>query len=106
MPKESAFQSRLIDDLKFYFPGCFVLKNDAGYIQGFPDILVLYENKWAALECKRRTRSSHQPNQDYYVDILNSMSYASFVCPENKEQVLDELQQTFRFGRSTCVPRG
>lgn len=97
MSKESAFQSGLILELKSLFPGCVVLKNDANYIQGFPDLLVLFRDKWAALECKRSSGASHQPNQDYYVGMLGDMSYASFVCPENKEQVLNELQQTFDF---------
>lgn len=94
--KESKFQHGLIQKLKTCFPGCMVLKNDAGYIQGVPDLLVLYENKWAALECKKTESAAHQPNQDYYVDTLNKMSFASFVCPENEEEVLCELQSTFR----------
>ena len=53
MAKESAFQKGLINDLKKRFPGCMVLKNDPNYIQGIPDLLVLYEGRWAALECKK-----------------------------------------------------
>ena len=94
--KESKFQHNLIGKLKDSFPGCMVLKNDAGYIQGVPDLLVLYEDKWAALECKQTNNSTHQPNQDYYVDYLDKMSYARFVCPENEEEILCELQSTFR----------
>ena len=50
MAKESKFQKGLIDDLKNRFPGCMVLKNDANYIQGIPDLMVLYKDHWAALE--------------------------------------------------------
>ena len=96
MKKESAFQSALIRDLKKIFPGCIVLKNDANYYQGIPDLLILYNDKWAMLECKRYSTSSRRPNQDYYVDKFNKMSYASFIFPENKEEVLYELQQTFQ----------
>lgn len=96
MKKESAFQSALIRDLKKIFPGCVVLKNDANYYQGIPDLLILYNDKWAMLECKRYSTSSRRPNQDYYVDKFNKMSYASFIFPENKEEVLYELQQTFQ----------
>ena len=104
MSKESSFQAALIRELKEIFPGCVVLKNDSAYIQGIPDILVLYRNKWAALECKRSANASHQPNQDYYVEQLNEMSFASFIFPENKELVLHELQQAFESTGSSCVP--
>lgn len=93
--RENKFQLSLRKDLESIFPGCIVLLNDPNYIQGFPDILVLYENKWAALECKRSSSAPHRPNQDYYINLLNSMSYASFICPENRQEVLDELQYTF-----------
>lgn len=101
--KESEFQTSLIKEIKALFPGCLILKNDANYIQGFPDLLILYEKKWAALECKATAKSSHRPNQDYYVDILDGMSFARFISPENKEEVLDELQQTLRAGRSARI---
>jgi len=94
--KESDFQKNVIDDIKSRFPNSIVLKNDPNYIQGIPDLLILNDGKWAALECKRNKNSKHQPNQDYYIGMLNEMSYASFIYPENKEEVLDELQQSFR----------
>lgn len=100
---ESKFQSQLIDELEVMFKGCVILKNDANYIQGFPDLLILYENKWAALECKRSANASYQANQEYYLDLLNNMSYASVIYPEIKREVLDELQQTFRTRRSTRI---
>lgn len=95
MSKESDFQASLIKEIKERFPGSVVLKNDANYIQGFPDLLILKDDRWAALECKRSKDAVKQPNQSYYVDKLNGMSYASFICPENKENVLDELEQAF-----------
>lgn len=106
MAKESAFQKGLINDLKKRFPGCMVLKNDPNYIQGIPDLLVLYEGRWAALECKKAKQASHQPNQDYYVERMNEMSFSRFVYPENKENVLDELQQSFQSCRPTRFSRG
>ena len=78
------------------FPGCVILKNDPTYIQGVPDLIVLYENKWAMLEVKKDSSASHQPNQDYYVDKLGKMSFAAFIFPENVEEVLNDLQQAFR----------
>lgn len=99
MKRENEFQSALIKELKKIFPGCMVLKNDSSYYQGIPDLLVLFEDKWAMLECKRSSTASHRPNQDYYIEKFGKMSYASFISPDNKEEVLDELQQAFRLGR-------
>lgn len=95
MAKESAFQAKLIKDLKAMLPGCVVLKNDPNYIQGVPDLLILYNNRWAALECKRSKNASHRPNQEYYISKMDGMSFAAFVYPENREDILDELQRSF-----------
>lgn len=92
---ESGFQRNLIRELKKKFPGCIVMKLDPQYIQGFPDLLVLYKDKWAVLECKCRRSAKKQPNQQYYVDKLNGMSFSRFIYPENKEEVLHDLQQSF-----------
>lgn len=73
-----------------------VLKNDPNYIQGIPDLVIFYEDKWAMLEVKKERKASHQPNQDYYVNKMNDMSFSRFIYPENKEEVLHELQQSFR----------
>lgn len=90
---ESKFQHDLIDELKELFPGAIVYKNESK--QGLPDLTVLYRNHWALLECKNRETAAHQPNQDYYVKQADEMSFARFVYPENKQEVLDELQQAF-----------
>jgi len=92
---ESGFQDRLIKDIENIFPGCMIMKLDSSYIQGIPDLLVLYGDKWAVLECKKHASARRQPNQEYYVDMMNKMSFARFVSPENKEEVLYELQQAF-----------
>ena len=93
---ESKFQSGLIKDLKKMFPGCIVLKNDPNYLQGIPDLSVFWENKWAMLEVKKEADAPHQPNQDYYVGKANQMSFSRFIYPENKKEVLRELEQSFR----------
>lgn len=93
---ESNFQSGLIDEIKHRFEGCLVLKTNPNYIQGMPDLLVLHNEHWAALECKRDANSIHQPNQDYYVDKMNQMAYAAFIYPENKEDVLDDMERSFQ----------
>lgn len=93
--KESKFQSDLKKELQGMFPGCMITKLDSGDIQGIPDLLVLYKDKWAVLENKRSAKASHQPNQDYYVDKMNGMSFASFIYPENKDEVLVRLRKKF-----------
>ena len=102
---ESKFQAGLIKEIKNRFPGSVVLKNDPNYIQGMPDLLVLWKNKWAALECKKSAKASKRPNQEYWVEKLRDMSYASFIFPENKERVLDELEHSFGFNRKTRISK-
>ncbi len=93
---ENAFQAKLIRELKTLFPGCIVMKNDASYIQGIPDLLILYRDRWASLECKKSPQAKKRPNQAYYVGRMNEMSFSRFICPENKEEVLRELQRAFK----------
>lgn len=93
---ESKFQSNLIKEIRERFPGCEVIKNDSGYIQGVCDLIILYKNKWAMLEVKASSKSRKQPNQEYYVKKYGQMSYAAFIYPENKEVIIHELEQTFR----------
>lgn len=93
--KESKFQSDLKKELKEMFPGCIVTKLDSGDIQGIPDLLVLYKDKWATLENKRNAKATHRPNQDYYIDKMDSMSFSSFIYPENKDEVLAKLRKKF-----------
>ena len=93
---ENEFQAKLKKELRSMFPGCVVTKLDSGDIQGIPDLLVLYEDKWATLECKKSEKAKKQPNQEYYVNQMNEMSYSRFIYPENKEEVLSELREKFK----------
>ena len=92
---ENKFQANLIKKIKKLYPDCFVMKNDSSYMQGVPDLLILYKDKWATLECKKSANARHQPNQDYYVDKMNEMSFSRFKYPENEQEVLDELKHNF-----------
>lgn len=94
--KENKFQSNLKKELKELFPGSIITKLDSGDIQGIPDLLVLYGNKWATLENKRNAKASKQPNQEYYVEKMDGMSFSRFIYPENKEQVIKELKEHFK----------
>ena len=92
---ESQFQKELMDEIRLIFPGCVILKNDSSYIQGFPDWTILYKDKWVVLEAKKSRTARRQPNQEYYVNKLDSMSYSCFVYPENKDEVIRELKKIF-----------
>ncbi len=96
--RENQYQAKLIKRIKERFPDAMVLKNDPSYKQGIPDLTILWKDKWAALETKRSEDSPHRPNQDYYVEKMNSMSYSSFIFPENEEEVLNEMEQSFKRG--------
>lgn len=92
---ENRFKTNLVKEIKRLFPGCMVMHLDPNEIQGIPDLLVLYNDRWAVLEGKDYATAKHQPNQDYYVDLMNEMSFAAFIYPENKEEVLDDLYDYF-----------
>lgn len=93
--KESRFQHEVIQELEERFPGCVVMKNATGLKNGFPDITMYVGDRWAMLECKREEEANKRPNQDYWVDRMNGMSFARFIFPENRQEVMNELQQTF-----------
>lgn len=103
--READYQRRLISILKRRFPGCVVVKNDSAYLQGFPDLTIFWMDKWACLEVKADLNAREQPNQRYYVELLNNMSFAAFICLANEKEVLDALQHAFQPRRATRVPR-
>jgi hypothetical protein len=92
---EAAFQAKLIRKLKRIFPGCVVLKNDPQYQQGILDLTILWGQFWGMLEVKAERNSPRRPNQDYYVEMLDDMSFAAYIYPDNEEEVLTALQQAF-----------
>lgn len=96
---ERNFQRELIKEIKKRLKDCIICKLDPNYKQGLPDLLILYKDHWAALEVKRSAHASHRPNQDYYVRLMDRMSFARFIFPENKETVLNEMEQTCKSRR-------
>src|SRR5262245_59438311 len=97
--REGLYQSRLINKIRCQYPGCVVLKNDTSFMQGIPELSIYNEDRWAMLEVKPAANARVQPNQNFYVDMLNEMSYAAFIYPQNEEQVLDDLQSAFYIRR-------
>lgn len=98
MPRETGrtgFKTKLVKQLEERFPGCWIISNNANDMPGVPDLLILYKDKWAMLEAKAAETSPHRPNQPYYVDLFDTMSFGAFIYPENAEEVLYELEQTF-----------
>jgi len=100
---EAAYQTSLIQKLKERLPGCVVLKNDPTYKQGMLDLTVLFNDKWAMLEVKMSPRSPLQPNQEYYVNQLDEMSFAAFINPQNEAEVLDALEEALQPRERSCV---
>lgn len=103
--RERDYQAKLIKKLRKLFPGCVILKNDPEYIQGVPDLLILHKDKWAMLEVKISATANTQPNQQYYVDTFNRMSYAAFINPSNEKDILDAIQRSFATQSGSCVPK-
>lgn len=102
---ESKFKANLIKDIEDLFPGCIIIHLDPNEIQGFPDLLILYKKRWGALEGKKYRGARRRPNQDYYIDLMNEMSFAAFIYPENKEEILDGLQSALRPSRPTRLSK-
>ena len=103
--REGAYQAKIIQRLKACFPECIILKNDSGYMQGIPDLTVFYNDKWAMLEVKVSKDASNQPNQEHYIQVLDAMSFAAFIYPENEEAVFNELQSAFRSPRKARLSK-
>ena len=102
---ESKYQADLIQRLYEMFPGCFIQKLDSSYTQGIPDLLILFNDRWAVLEVKAAWNSPEQPNQRWYVEKMNAMSFAAFIYPENEEEVLRGVQQALKPPRKSRVPQ-
>jgi len=100
---ENQYQAKLIKKLEKMFPGCIVMKTNEQHRQGLPDLLILWRKCWATLEVKSSQEASTQPNQGYYIELLDEMSFAAYIYPENEREVLSALQQAFEPPRGTCV---
>jgi len=103
---ERTYQGRLIKKLNRMFPGCVVLKNDSGYQQGIPDLVVFFGNQYAMLEVKPRQPrgpEDFEPNQEYFIALFDDMSFGACIYPENERDVLHDLQQAFGARRPALV---
>jgi hypothetical protein len=97
MASESAIQASIIKELEHEYPGAVILKTDPSYIQGFPDLLFLQNSFWAALEVKRAKNSACQPNQKYWVNKLDLLSFSKFIYPSNLDRIFNELDAVIRW---------
>lgn len=96
---ESKFQADLKKEIELRLDGSMVLVKPGMYVQGFPDLLILYKNQWAALECKKSMHERYEPNQEWYLETLDRMGIAYMICPENREEILDEICQALGVGK-------
>ena len=99
--RESEYQAKVVRRLRAMFPGCIILRNDPRFIQGIPDLIVLWHNCWAALEVKTSEDAPVQPNQQFYLEEMDKMSFAMFIYPEIEDEVLYDLQRSFESQRQT-----
>lgn len=100
--QENKYKARLIKRLERTFPGCVILKLDPEFMQGVPDLLILYKNMWGMLEVKIDADAPMRPNQEYYIDVFEAMSFASFIHPGNEEEVIHALQHAFESCWDPC----
>lgn len=91
----SGYKVKLTHTLRRLYPDCHVITGNSASQQGIPDLMVVWNDKWAMLEVKGSADAAKQPNQQYFVDKFNNMSFAAFIYPENEEEVLRALQQAF-----------
>jgi hypothetical protein len=94
---ETKYQTILMKKITELMPGACCFKQDATLYQGIPDLLILCGPRWAMLEVKLSESSPEQPNQRFWVDHYNQMSFAAFIYPENEEEVLRGLQLAFGY---------
>lgn len=76
---EREIQADLISWLKKLSRNITVLKINvtAGVPQGFPDVLVLYNGGFIAIEVKKGADADFQPNQKYYLARFNNMTHGT-----------------------------
>ena len=98
---ENKFKTNLIKEIKSRFEGSEVFHLNPLEAQGIPDLLILHKNKWAMLEGKKSKNATRRINQEFYVDKFNKLSFARFISPETKEEVLNELEQIFKPKRNS-----
>lgn len=113
--QEEVYQANLIRRLEHMFPGCVVVRLDPRFVdfyvegkrysQGVADILILFGSRWAMLEVKAAIDAPVQPNQPYFINMFDALSYAAFISPENEEEILYDLQHALRPQRIARLSR-
>jgi hypothetical protein len=101
---ERKYQAKLKKTIMRRFPGSFIMKNDSSLTPGIPDLTVLWNGMWAMLEVKAYETAPHEPNQDWYIELFQTMSFGAFIYPENETAVLDALETKFQNCWDARVP--
>jgi hypothetical protein len=94
--REGPYKTGLRHRIEALLPGCVIVKLDSADLQGIPDMLILYLERWAVLEVKISPTARVQPNQEYWIGLLGAMSFSAFINPENESEVLDALYQSLQ----------
>lgn len=92
MSRESVLQGKIVKYLKG--KDCYVIKTrpGVGTPDGCPDIIALCGGLWFAIEVKGSKTAKYRPLQKDTLEKLDSWSWAKTVCPENWEEVKEELE--------------
>lgn len=94
--KESTFQHKLIKMLRKIPKSSFIVK-EAKAIRGIPDIIGCIDGTYVALEVKKNKGEAQKNTgriclqKKFIRDIQCVGGYASFIYPENHEEILEEL---------------
>ena len=96
MRLERDYQSALIQKIRRMYPNAIILKNDANYLQGVPDLSIFHGPNYAMLETKQSSSASRQANQEWYISLFQSWAYGAFIDPSNEKDILNELQEALQ----------
>lgn len=93
---EREYQAKLVKKIERLIPGCYVRKHDMQ--QGWPDLLILAPGFWAMIETKREEPGPEdfEPNQEWWIEEFDRMSFSACIYPENEQEVLHALSQAYR----------
>lgn len=94
VPKESAYQKKIIDYVKKAYPAAFVWKEAAGEYsrQGIPDVSAIIEGRYFGFEVKRPYFGKLSAIQEQTIKRIRQAGGIAGVCifPEDAERLIQE----------------